>query len=112
MPTIRPCNFIVLGFIAACARTEYLSTGPQLPARPDGCDVRVYTTGPPQAFTEVGVVEYSTAGGGWAGKPTTVLEAKNRAAPFVCKAGGTGIVLPASDQGVYSRATVIAEGPH
>lgn len=98
-----------LALHAACARTNnYVRTGAARPARPDGCELTVYTKTPELRYTEIGVVEFSALGGGARGRAQNIGEAKERAAPHACKEGGNALILRSDGRGGFVRAIVIA----
>ena len=99
----------LLALLPACARTSnYVRTGNPRPALPEGCEFTVYRSPPPGRYTEIGIVEFSVLGGGAKGRAQNVGEAKERAAPHVCKEGGNALILQGDGQGSFVRATVIA----
>jgi hypothetical protein len=101
-------GFVLALLIGGCSATgQYVRTGDrQLPPLPPGCPFAVYTAAPPAGAVEVGLVEYWNA---WDGSGATDLdEARTVAAPFVCAAGGDGLVAYTSDShGRIPKATII-----
>jgi hypothetical protein len=98
-----------LALLPSCARTNnYVRTGAAREARPDGCELKVYTKTPEKLrYTEIGVVEFGALGGGGKGRAQTIGEAKERAAEHACKEGGNALLLRADGSGGYVRAIVI-----
>jgi len=93
----------------ACARTaNYVRTGKERPSLPDNCEFTVYKSAPPGRYVEIGIVEFSVLGGGAKGRAQNIGEAKERAAPHVCKEGGNAVILQGDGSGAFVRATVIA----
>jgi hypothetical protein len=100
---------MVLAVLSGCARTSnYVRTGKARPERPEGCDIKLYTSAPPGRFVEIGVVHFSVLGGGAKGRARNMSEAKERAAPHACKEGGNALILQGDGRGEFVRATVIA----
>jgi hypothetical protein len=86
---------------------KYVRTGDrQLEPLPAGCPFAIYTAVPPAGAVEVGLVEYWNA---WDGSGAGDLqEARDIAAPYVCSAGGDGLVAYTSDsRGRIPKATII-----
>ena len=99
----------VLVLLPACARTSnYVRTGKARPERPEGCDLKVFTSAPTGRFVEIGVVNFSVLGGGAKGRARNISEAKERAAPHACREGGNALILQGDGRGEFVRATVIA----
>lgn len=95
--------------LSACARTNnYVRTGAAREARPEGCELTVYTKTPELRYTEIGVVEFGALGGGGKGRAQNIGEAKERAAEHACKEGGNALILRGDGSGGFVRAIVIA----
>jgi hypothetical protein len=95
--------------LAACFGTQgqYVRTGnQQLPPRPASCSFALYTAAPPAGSIELGAVQFSNPG--TTGGANDLEDARATAAPFVCAAGGNGLVIAniAGEAGIL-MATII-----
>jgi hypothetical protein len=91
MPRLTLLPALVL--LGGCAtQGEFVRTGnQQLPPRPASCSFALYTAAPPAGSIELGVVQFTQAGGERGA--TDLDDARTIAAPFVCAAGGSALVI-------------------
>jgi hypothetical protein len=94
--TTMPRRILVLTLLllGGCFATqgEFVPTGDRkLPPRPASCSFALYTAAPPAGSIELGVVQFTNVGGEQGA--TGLEDARTVAAPFVCAAGGTGLVI-------------------
>ena len=109
MKTGKVISLALALLVSACTRTQYTRTGSASPL-PEGCPVATFTTTPQVPYVEVGVVEFSTVGGGMAGVASTVSEARERAVPYVCREGANGLIMLPGPHGYIERVTLIRTG--
>ena len=80
--------------LGGCASAKFIKTGPSFAAKPDDCDVEIFTSKlPDRAYEELGILE----GEGFLGADTLekVLPKMKREA---CRAGGDAIILKSSQK--------------
>jgi hypothetical protein len=113
MSTYRiPLALVGTLLFAGCTAAWFTPTGDIQPARPDDCEIEVFSAGPPSAaYEELGIIEGE--GDLWKASLREVLPDLKREA---CRAGGDAIVLHDSsryvsgeddDEQFYTTATVI-----
>jgi len=100
---------VSLGLAGCMHNYAYTQTGPHRPANPASCSVRLYTTPPPGAFEELGVLEIN---GGW-GAVRSAGQFLDANREQVCAVGGNAVLTEINGYGQYVRATVLRvdEGP-
>jgi hypothetical protein len=85
---------LALVLLGGCFATEgeFVRTGSmQLPPRPASCSFALYTAAPPAGSIELGVVQFTSPPGERGARD--LEDARATAAPFVCAAGGTALVI-------------------
>lgn len=105
------CALSAMMLLGGCASAKFIRTGPSLAAKPDDCQIEVFTSKmPDREYEELGILE----GEGFFGGDTMemILPKMKREA---CRAGGDAIILKSyqkyvdssSDENLTVTATVI-----
>ena len=104
---IAVCALSALVLLEGCASAKFIKTGPAMPAKPDDCDIEIFTSKlPDREYEELGIIEGDTYFG--ADSLEEVLPKMKREA---CRAGGDAIILKSTQKTVeddISNLNVIA----
>ena len=105
--TIAVCVLSAMVLLVGCASAKFIKTGPSMPAKPDDCDIEIFTSKlPDRQYEELGIIEGDTYFG--ADSLEEVLPKMKREA---CRAGGDAIILKSTQKTVeddISNLNVIA----
>lgn len=96
-PWIRSAGILIAALISTgCSSAKFIKTGSAYPARPDDCDIQVFSSKlPDREYEELGIIE----GEGSMGADTLekILPKMLREA---CRAGGDAIILTSTQKSI------------
>jgi hypothetical protein len=88
----------------ACDPSVHISrSGPEVPARPENCRLRMFTT-VPEGYREIATVDVASNG---AGMVTTLEQFKWLTQRDVCLAGGDAVMARMNASGIYFQGAIL-----
>lgn len=105
------CVLLAIMILGGCATAKFIKTGPAYEAKPDDCDIEVFSSkNPDREYEELGILEGEGSFGG--DSMELILPKMKREA---CRAGGDAIILKSyqkyidegEDENLNVTATVI-----